>query len=445
MDQSVILFHNYKAQKKPNREFWNGFVDVFDSMIPQMDRETKFQKHYEGEDDAYNGIFSSGNSFYIWKHLDYNYINISSDKEPYRTLDYLREYNDVNQIIVWDWITFITLDWEILDYCFKEFKGKIFCDDTFESFPVRNNVMEIYLNKLGYDVNKIGFFTNCPRLDGEVVTGIHYRNDWLHLSMILSANDPELKHDPCTIPYLDIEQLKDYDRKNTLFLYLNGHTTFQRCRMLGALFLYDVLGNEDKMIYSVCDISSNHTNFFIEQFKWYGINNEEFAQRQWNKIAPKRLPNDIEFGRERDMFAQTDWWADTFFNLNVDTNQNYMADWATNDENALVNISEKWLKQILYYTPGININDYTHLEYHHKNLGFKDYSDFIDQTYDIQKDRNVTADMVAKLISEMQKPTRSEWKAMMLIADYNFKHLHDVHIPRLKQSFIDCVEKLMQQ
>lgn len=445
MDQSVILFHNYKAQKKPNREFWNGFVDVFDSMIPQMDRETKFQKHYEGEDDAYNGIFSSGNSFYIWKHLDYNYINISSDKEPYRTLDYLREYNDVNQIIVWDWITFITLDWEILDYCFKEFKGKIFCDDTFESFPVRNNVMEIYLNKLGYDVNKIGFFTNCPRLDGEVVTGIHYRNDWLHLSMILSANDPELKHDPCIIPYLDIEQLKDYDRKNTLFLYLNGHTTFQRCRMLGALFLYDVLGNEDKMIYSVCDISSNHTNFFIEQFKWYGINNEEFAQRQWNKIAPKRLPNDIEFGRERDMFAQTDWWADTFFNLNVDTNQNYMADWATNDENALVNISEKWLKQILYYTPGININDYTHLEYHHKNLGFKDYSDFIDQTYDIQKDRNVTADMVAKLISEMQKPTRSEWKAMMLIADYNFKHLHDVHIPRLKQSFIDCVEKLMQQ
>ena len=445
MDQSVILFHNYKAQKKPNREFWNGFVDVFDSMIPQMDTETKFQKHYEGEDDAYNGIFSSGNSFYIWKYLDYNYINISSDKEPYRTLDYLREYNDVNQIIVWDWITFITLDWEILDYCFKEFKGKIFCDDTFESFPIRNNVMEIYLNKLGYDVNKIGFFTNCPRLDGEVVTGIHYRNDWLHLSMILSANDPELKHDPCTIPYLDIEQLKDYDRKNTLFLYLNGHTTFQRCRMLGALFLYDVLGNEDKMIYSVCDISSNHTNFFIEQFKWYGINNEEFAQRQWNKIAPKRLPNDIEFGRERDMFAQTDWWADTFFNLNVDTNQNYMADWATNDENALVNISEKWLKQILYYTPGININDYTHLEYHHKNLGFKDYSDFIDQTYDIQKDRNVTADMVAKLISEMQKPTRSEWKAMMLIADYNFKHLHDVHIPRLKQSFIDCVEKLMQQ
>ena len=53
--------------------------------------------------------------------------------------------------------------------------------------------------------------------------------------------------------------------------------------------------------------------------------------------------------------------------------------------------------------------------------------------------------MVARVISEMKKPTRSEWKAMMLIADYNFKHLHDVHIPKLKQSFIDCVEKLMNQ
>ena len=445
MDQSVILFNNYLGQKEPNKEFWNGFVDVFNSMLSEMDREGNFQTHYEGDDDGYNGVLTSGNSSYIWKHLDYTYININADKEPYRTLDYLREYNDSEQIIVWDWITFITLDWDILDYCFKEFKGKIFCDDTFESFPIRNNVMEVYLDKLGYDINKIGFFTNCPRMDGEIVTGIHYRNDWLHLSKILTANDPDLKDDPCTIPYLDVEQLKDYDRKKTLFLALNGHTTFQRCRMLGSLFVYDVIGNEDKLIYSMCDVGSYHPEFFYEQLKWHGLDNKQFAQKQFKKIAPKRLPNDIESGRERDMFVQTEWWADTFFNLNVDTNQNYMADWQTNDHNALVNISEKWLKQIMYYTPGININDYTHLEHHHKQLGFKDYGDFIDQSYDIQTDRNVTADMVARVISNMQKPDRSEWKAMMLIADYNFKHLHDVHIPRLKQSFIDCVEKLMNQ
>jgi len=220
MDTSVILFHNYKAQKKPNREFYNGFVDTFNSMLPQMDRELNFQIHYEGEDLGYNGVLTSGNSFHIWKHLDFTYITLDSTNfESYRTLDYLREYNDTNQIIVWDWISFITLDWEILDYCFKEFKGKIFCDDTFESFPVRNNVMEVYLDKLGYDITKIGFFTNCPRLDGEIVTGIHYRNDWLHLSMILSANDPEFNNDPCVLRYLDKEQLQDYDRK-ILYFYI---------------------------------------------------------------------------------------------------------------------------------------------------------------------------------------------------------------------------------
>jgi len=445
MDQSVILFNNYIGQKEPNKDFFNGFVDVFNSMTSQMDREDNFQTHYEGQDDGYNGVFTSGNSYHIWKDLDYIYININADKDPYRTLDYLREYNDTNQIIVWDWITFITLDWEILDYCFKEFKGKIFCDDTFESFPIRNNVMEVYLDKLGYDISKIGFFTNCPRMDGEVVTGIHYRNDWLHLSQILTANDPDFKDDPCKLPYLDKEQLQDYDRKKTLFLSLNGHTTDQRCRMLASLYFYDVIGNEEKLIYSMCDMGSYHSESFHEQLQWHGINNKEFALRQFNKIAPKRLPNDIEFGRERDMFSQLNWWADTFFNLNVDTNQNYMADWATNDENALVNISEKWLKQIMYYTPGINLNDYTHLEYHHKNLGFKDYGDFIDQTYDIQLDRNYRVDRVATVINEMPKPTRSDWKAMMLIADYNFNHLHDVHIPRLKQSFVDCVQKLMEQ
>jgi len=99
----------------------------------------------------------------------------------------------------------------------------------------------------------------------------------------------------------------------------------------------------------------------------------------------------------------------------------------------------------MYYTPGININDYTHLEYHHKQLGFKGYGDFIDQGYDAMDNSNERVDRVARIMNEMQKPSRSEWKAMMLIADYNFKHLHDVHIPRLQQSFIDCVEKLMQQ
>jgi hypothetical protein len=215
--------------------------------------------------------------------------------------------------------------------------------------------------------------------------------------------------------------------------------------MLGSLFVYDLIGNEEKLIYSMCDIGSYHPQFFYEQLKWHGINNKEFALNQFKKITPKRLPNDIEFGRERDMFVQTEWWADTFFNLNVDTNQNYMADWASNDENALVNISEKWLKQIMYFTPGININDYTHLEYHHKNLGFKDYSKYIDQGYDTMLDRNERVDRVARIMYEMQKPTRTEWSEMMSIADYNFKHLHDVHIPRLQQSFIDCVEKLMQQ
>ena len=39
MDQSVILFNNYIGQKEPNKEFWNGFVDVFNSMLSQMDRE----------------------------------------------------------------------------------------------------------------------------------------------------------------------------------------------------------------------------------------------------------------------------------------------------------------------------------------------------------------------------------------------------------------------
>ena len=121
----------------------------------------------------------------------------------------------------------------LLDYLFTKFEGKILIDDSFESHPLRNDVMSYHLqHNLNYDASKIGFFTNCPRLDGVVKTGNLYKDDWLHLSMLTEFLDPVAQKLPTTLHSIDKQELIDYDNKEHLVLMLNGHTTNQRARQL---------------------------------------------------------------------------------------------------------------------------------------------------------------------------------------------------------------------
>ncbi len=446
-DITVILFLNYQAQVSACDKFWNGFVDEYNNQAHLMGEDKNFQKHNEAIDSGYNGIIQSGNFNFVWQKLfeEDQLIKIKNEHEPYRLVDHVEPYSTSNTILVIDWISFTSLEMNLLDYLFTKFEGKILIDDSFESHPLRNDVMSYHLqHNLNYDASKIGFFTNCPRLDGVVKTGNLYKDDWLHLSMLTEFLDPVAQKLPTTLHSIDKQELIDYDNKEHLVLMLNGHTTNQRARQLASLWFYDLL--DSKVRYSVCDTAPGHLVGFHEQLKFYNLRNREFSKRLLNKITPKRLENDLDSGRERDMFVQTEWWASCFYNLNVDTNQNYWNDYSTFHDGSkyYVNVSEKWLKQILYFTPGINTNEYTRLEQHILNMGFKPY-DIIDKDYDIDEDKCRTADKIALGISQLEKPSRSEWNAMMEIAEFNYNHLFNEHLPRLEQSFLNCIEQLLEQ
>jgi hypothetical protein len=445
-DFKVILFQNYKAQEGACEEFWKGFVEEYNNQAHLMGEDKNFQQHNEANDLGYNGNFQSGNFNFVWqKFFKDKLVRITNDNEPYKAIEHIELHNTTDTILVLDWITFTSIELNFLDYCFTIFKGKILIDDSFESHPLRNDVMAYHLkHNLKYNTDKIGFFTNCPRLDGVVKTGNLYKDDWLHLTMLTEFLDPVAQKFPTTLQPIDKKELKDYDNKKHLVLMLNGHTTKQRARQLASLWFYDLL--DSKVRYSVCDKGASHILGFHEQLKCYNIRNKQFAQRIFDKLIPKRLENDLDSGRERDMFVQTEWWASCFYNLNVDTNQNYWKDYSTFHDGSkyYVNVSEKWLKQILYYTPGINTNEYTRLEEHILDMGFKSY-DFIDKGYDIDEDKCRTADFIACRISELEKPSRSEWNAMMEIAEYNYNHLFNEHLPRLEQSFLNCIEQLLEQ
>ena len=99
----------------------------------------------------------------------------------------------------------------------------------------------------------------------------------------------------------------------------------------------------------------------------------------------------------------------------------------------------------MYYTPGININEYTGLEQHAKDLGFKGYEQFWDQSYDTTKDHYERINAVVDVIKNMQDPTEAEWKQMMDIAEYNYNHFYKKHIPSLAKSLQESIQNLLDQ
>ena len=420
----------YKAYWEQYIETCKGITGFPATMIPT---DSNAEEHFEAMDCF--GVLSISNFHFTFKHYFINQYQTLSSPTTQKLKVHLKNYNHEDTVFVISWLDFTSLSWQEIDWLFKIYKGKILLDDSFESCPIRNNAMNTMLKERGYNVSKIGWFTNCPRKDLTVKEDNFYRNNWLHLT--LTTDQKTMPDDIGTLNMLDKTDLKDYNNKTYQFLSLNGHSTSTRLQVILKLYLEDVIG-PNKFRYSMCSIE--HENDVVSYLTKCNIpqNNNDFFKGITSQLFPKRLPGDVDIGRERDFFVSADWWNNCYFNLNIDTNQAYLGDnW--------VNISEKWMKQIMYYTPGININEYTGLEQHAKDLGFKGYEQFWDHSYDTIDDHYERINAVVDVIKNMKNPTEAEWKQMMEIAEYNYNHFFQKHIPSIAQSLRESIQNLLDQ
>jgi hypothetical protein len=381
------------------------------------------------------GVLGVSNFHFTLKKYFFEYHTLSSPVRQSLEL-HLKDYNQSQTVFVISWLDFTTLNWEDVHFLLNIFPGKTLVDDSFESCPIRNNAMNEMLEQRGYNTKKIGFFTNCPRKDLQTKENNFYRDNWLHLTLVTDAE--ARPDDKGTINYLDNKkELINYNNKKYQFLSLNGHSTATRLQVILKLHLEDVI-SPSKFRYSMCDLE--HTPDAITYLVNQHVpqDNGDFYNGLIYRLFPKRLAGDVFEGRERDFFVSPDWWEDCYFNLNIDTNQAYLGDhW--------VNISEKWMKQIMFYTPGININEYTGLEQHHKDLGFKGYDKFWDHSYDTIENHYERINAVVDVIKNMKDPTESEWQEMMEIAEYNYNHLFNHHIPTLSKKLRHAIVCLINQ
>lgn len=328
-----------------------------------------------------------------------------------------------NGVLVIAWISIFQMTQEVFEQVFRDYKGHVFVDDTFETHTVRSLVFRDWLQDLGYDVSNISCWTNGPNYDNsQDYDNRHIRHNWLHLIEF----GRYLSNDVNRIKGIDdVDALKSFKNKQHKALYLNGHSTAQREYLLGLFAENNAL---DGVLYSFRDPDSTYIT------NW---NNATTLDR--SNYIPKKLPNDEEEYRTvRDRFKQDSWWTESFYNINVETNVN----WKDYDCRL---ITEKWMKSILYYTPSFNIGDYHGIETYQKSLGFENYAGYLVKSYDHIKDWKLRCKTFVENFKDTPIPTQSDWQFLMGIAEHNYHHLHEEYIPNLLKTFENILEKVVDK
>lgn len=326
-----------------------------------------------------------------------------------------------NKILIVAWLSLFNMSTEHMDKVFGEFKGHVIVDDSFESHPFRTLVYKEWLESLGYDLSNVSFWSNGPNKDNK----LDYSNkvflyNWLHLCEYGWYLDPNKSNRIRKLG--DVEKAKQFDNKKYQALYLNGHSTAQRELLLGHFVEADYL---DNFLYSFRDPVDSYKKHF-----------ESATSKNRDLYIPKIIDDDTEISRSFvDRFKQDRWWEDAFYNVNVETN----CHWIDYD---IRMITEKWMKAVLYYTPSFMLGDYPGYEEYQTTLGFNNYSDYMDKSYDSIEDWSERTKAFAKCVQNTGKPSQTQWAEMMKIAENNHSHLHNDYIPKTLQLFDSIIQEI---
>ena len=413
----TLYYHdNLDINLDYNKAFFEGFRETYAECIPQLTNhvyaETNYQHTCETDTTNERGIMIRP-TILFWLLNKYPHVT--------KKIEQLIPPDEDN-VLMLNWLSLFNLSESDLELVFSLYKGHVFIDDTFEVHPTRTYVMEKYLKYLGYNLDNVTFWTNCPTPNNKFEDTI-LRHNWLHLQEYGRMLDNTTRF---KIPYFNEEQLLDYNNKKFKVLSLNGHSTHTREYIISECITAGLANKENtsnELRYSMVDAWDQ-----LPSNNWF-----EFENR--NEWIPKMLPEDAKEQWIRDRSSNPQWWYESFFNLNIETNLN----WITPNVRL---ITEKWMKGILYFTPSFNIGEYPGLEEYQKNLGFNIYENHIDREYDTIDNFPTRCKKLVSTIKDTPIPDKKQWKMMNRIAKQNYDYFHNSYIPELERTFIN---KLLQK
>lgn len=408
----TLYYHNrLHLNLDYNRAFFEAFRQAFAEYTHELTNhvyvETKYQPTCETDTDRERGVMIRP-TILFWLLNKYPHVT----KEINQLIP-----PDNNNVLMINWLSLFNLSDDDLDSVFSLYKGHVFIDDTVEVHPIRTYVMEKFLKSLGYNLDNVTFWTTCPTPDNKFEDTI-LRHNWIHLQEYGRTLNKKTQY---KIPYFNEEQLLNYDNKKFKVLSLNGHSTNTREYVISRCIKAGLANKENtsnELRYSMIDA-------------WEGLpSNCWFSFEGRDEWFPRMLPGDFEELWIRDRSSNPQWWYESFFNLNIETNVN----WITPNVRL---ITEKWMKGILYLTPSFNVGEYPGLEEYQKNLGFNTYINHIDREYDTIDDFKTRCKKLVSTIKDTPIPDKKEWKMMNMLAKQNYNHFHNSYIPELEKTFIN--------
>ena len=411
-----LYYHNnQKVNKNYNYSFYDSYCKKYTQHCHELTNHVLNEKSYQDTCETDNardrGVFIKPTiMFWLLNRYPEVTTEITTTIPP-----------DEKNVLVLNWLTLFNLSDQDRDMIFGLYKGHVFVDDTFEVHPTRTYVMEMLLKDMGYNLDKVTFWTNCPTPDNRFEKSI-IRHNWLHLQEYGRMLNSETRF---KIPVFNDEGLLNYENKKYKVLSLNGHSTYPREYILSLAVeegLVNKANNSKEIRYSFLDPWER-----LPSKCWF-----DFPNR--NEWIPRQLPDDAKELWIRDRTSNPTWWEESFFNLNVETNLN----WITPNVRL---ITEKWMKSILYLTPAFNIGDYAGLEEYHKYLGFNNYENHIDRRYDNIEDFETRCKTMIQTIKDTPMPDKKQWKMMNRIALQNRDHFYNFYIPELEKTFISTLLK----
>jgi hypothetical protein len=237
--------------------------------------------------------------------------------------------------------------------------------------------------------------------------------------------------------YLLIDKTSSFDK---VFIMFNNLIAKDRSYRLGIVgdMLYRKLDNQG--LISLPLVDQYHGSYVNEMFDTTSKLDKDHKKLVLQTIHKLDSPLTIDTDSVNGEFSAK---------LNLKVNQR--AFWhivsETNFYHPKLHLTEKIFKPIVSYRPFILASYAGNLKYL-RSYGFKTFSDFIDESYDLETDNNKRMTMIVDEVEKLCKLTpqqqREMFEAMRPILEYNFNHFYGrfrkIIVDEMVYGFGECIE-----
>jgi hypothetical protein len=370
-----------------------------------------------------SNVSTSGDKFFGYVNP---FLNKMIDFEVIELKDLNHEKDSFLYELPWNILPFIeeiynNLDIKIVEGI-KHYKGYFVLNDSVDPLIADNlQTLAEFLNSKDINPKKLIYLSGCFDISSANDHGVSLMPSYWHeTTMAFQFSNRFLEHDQFVMP-----KLKKFISLNRTWRHHRLH------------FLYELYKNK---LLTEFDISFLKTDPETEESYPYSLYNkscgfypnEELPQikklgGEIDTLLPLQV-DDISALTEHVSHSHIDTHSRYFFNVVTETV--FYNFYNTNNNTTFegIHLSEKILKPILYKTPFILVGPYGGLKVM-RSLGYKTFSEFIDESYDEIEDSYLRMQAIFSLIKDINRMSDARLAEIDIlvrdVCEHNFNHLKE--------------------